>query len=87
MGISPTGGCNGGGRIAGGGYLHLLPPEQSCTVYCDQAHYGPVSGSGSEAGMKVGQAVVGAGQTGFGGDANRGSGGGTDRGGVIIRTF
>ena len=79
MGISPTGGCNGGGRIAGGGYLHLPPPEQSCTVYCYQAHYGPVSVSGSGAGMKGGQAVVGAGRTGFGGDANRGLGGGTDK--------
>ena len=32
MGLSPAGGCNGGGGISVGGYLRLLPSEHSCTV-------------------------------------------------------
>ena len=39
VGLSPSGGDDGEGKIIGGGYLHLLPPEKSFTVYCDQAHY------------------------------------------------
>ena len=54
MVISPDEGCYGGGVIAEGGDLHILPPEQSRTVYYDQAHYGPVSGDGAEAGFKGG---------------------------------
>ena len=81
MGLSPAGGRGGGGGTAGGGDLRLPPPEHSRTVYYDQAHYGPVSGGGAEAGVKGGQAVVGAGRTGFGGDADGDSGGGTDGGG------
>ena len=60
MGLLPTGGRYGRGRIAGSGGLHLLPPEHSLIVYCNQAHYGSVSGSGVEARIKSGQAVVGA---------------------------
>ena len=26
VGVSPTGGINGGGGVTGGGYLRLLPP-------------------------------------------------------------
>ena len=43
MGLSPAGGRDGWCRIVGGVYLRLPPPEHSCTVYCGQAHYGPVS--------------------------------------------
>ena len=32
MGLSPAGGCDGGGGISVGGYLRLLPSEHSCTV-------------------------------------------------------
>ena len=66
-------GINGGGRILGGRDLCLLPPEHIITVNCNQAHYGPVPGGGAEAGVKVDQAVVGAGRIGCGGDANSGS--------------
>ena len=77
MGLTPAGGRDGGGRIAGGGYL--CPPllENSCTVYCDKAHYGPVSGSRAEAGVKGYQLVVGSGHIGCGGAADGGSGDGT----------
>ena len=40
----PGGGCDGGGGITGDGDLRLPPPEQSRTVYYDQAHYLPVPG-------------------------------------------
>ena len=43
MGISPSGGFDGGGGISGDGDLHLLPLEQISTVYCNQAHYVPMS--------------------------------------------
>ena len=72
---------DGGDRIAGGGKLSLILIENSRTVYCNQAHYGPVYGGGAEAGVKGGQVVVLAGQNGFGGDEDGGSGGGTERGG------
>ena len=81
MGISPDGGRDGRGGTTGGGDLHILPPEHSCTVYCDQDHYGPVSGGGAEARVKGDQAVVGAGLIGCGGDADGGLGGRTDGGG------
>ena len=67
MGVSPTGVRGGGGRIIGGGDLRLPSPEHSCTVHCDHAYYGPVYGGGAEAGVKGGQAVVGAGRLGLGG--------------------
>ena len=58
MGLSLVEGRNVGGGISGGGDLRLPPPEHSFTVYCDQAHCVPVSGIGSEAGVKGDQAVV-----------------------------
>ena len=33
--LPPAGGCDGGGRFAGGGDLHLPPPEHSCKIYLD----------------------------------------------------
>ena len=78
MVLYPADVCNGRGGIEGGGDLLLLPLEKDCTVYCDQDHYGPVSGSGSEARLKGSQSVVGAGRTGFGGNVDGGSGGGTE---------
>ena len=57
MGVSPTGGRNGGGVITGGGDLCITPPEHSCTVNYEQAHYGPVSGS-REAYRVMGDQVV-----------------------------
>ena len=81
MGSSPTGGHNGGGGIVGGRDLHLPPPEHSHIVYCDQAHYGPMSGGGAEDGVKYDQVVMVTGQNRFGGDADRSLGGRTDVGG------
>ena len=60
MGVSNSGGIHGGGGTKGGGDLHLPPLEHSRTFHCDQAHYGRMSGGGAEAGVKGGQAVVGA---------------------------
>ena len=77
-GSTHAGGRDRRGRISGSGYLYIPPPEHSDTVYCDQAHYGPVSGGGAEAGVKGGQAVVEEVHTGFGGDADSGSGDGID---------
>ena len=81
MGIPPAGGSDDGGGTSGVGDLNLPPPEHSCTVYCNKAHYGPVSVGGAEAGVKDDQAVVGTGWFGYGGNADGGSGGLTDRGG------
>ena len=81
MGVSPAGGSNGGRGIAGGVDIRLPPTEHSFTVHCNKAHYGLVSGSSAEAGVKGGQSVVVAGQNGCGGDADGGLGGGTDGGG------
>ena len=44
MGVPPSDRDNGRGGSAGGGELHCPKPEQSCTVHCNQDHYGPVSG-------------------------------------------
>ena len=86
MGVSPSGGRYGRGRITGGGDLFLPPSEHSRTYYCDQAHYGPLSGGGEEAGVKGFQAVVGELRLGIGGDVDGGSVGGTDGGrGVDIQ--
>ena len=52
VGIPPTEGRDGGGGTAGGGDLRLPPLEHSPNVYCDQAHYGPVSGYGADVGAK-----------------------------------
>ena len=76
VGILPAGGSDGGGRTSVVGDLRLLTPEHSHTVYCDQAHYVPVSGGGAETGTKGVHAVVGTGWSGCGGYADGGSGGG-----------
>ena len=78
MGVPPTGGRDVGGGTSGGGYLCLPLSEHIFTFYCYQAHYVPVSCGGVEAGVKGYQAVVGSGRIGCGGDADGGSGGGTD---------
>ena len=80
-GIPPAGGRDDRYGTAGGRYLRIPPPEHSCTVYCDQDHYGPVSNGGAEAGVKGNQTVVGAGRIGCGGYVYGGLGGGTDGGG------
>ena len=53
MGLSPAGGRNNGGRNVGGGDIHILPPEHSCTVYCVIAHYEPVSAEENRPGSRV----------------------------------
>ena len=53
-----------------------LPPEHSCTIYCYNARYEPVSGGSAEPGGKGGEAVVVTGGPGTGGDTDRGSDGG-----------
>ena len=80
MGVSPTGCCDGRGGINGGGDLSIFPPEHSCTVYCDQAHYGPVSSREAYKEVKGGHAVVGAGYIRLGGDTEIGWGGGRNVG-------
>ena len=59
MDIPPAGGHDGGSGTAGGGYLHLPPPEYGHTVHCNQSHYGPISGGGADTRAKDIQAVVG----------------------------
>ena len=81
MGVSLSGGRDSGGRINGGGYLRLPPPEHSRTVYCKQDHYGPVSWGRDADGVKGGQVVVESVQLGLGGNANIDLRGGTDGGG------
>ena len=81
VGITPAEVRDRRGVTSGGGKLRLSVPEHSRTVYCDQDHYGPVSGVGAETGATNVQAVVGTGRSGFGGDAGGGLGGGTDEGG------
>ena len=81
MGITPAEVCGRRSVTSGGGKLRLSVPEHSRTVYCDQDHYGPVSGVGAETGATDVQAVVGTGRIGFGGDTGGGLGGGTDKGG------
>ena len=46
--IYPSGRRNGRSGTTGGAYLRLPPPEHSGICYCNQAHYGPVSGIGEE---------------------------------------
>ena len=82
MGISLAEVCNGIGGITGGEDIRLLPLEHIFTIYCDQTHYGPVSGGGVEAIFKGVQAVVGSVRTGFGKDADSGLVSGTERGWV-----
>ena len=87
MVVCPSDGSNVGGRITGDGYLRLPMPEHSRTVYCDQSHYGPVSGDGEASGVKGGQAVTGRGRIGLGQDVDSGPGRRTDRGGGVDRTM
>ena len=70
MGIPPARRRDGEGRDAGGGYIHLPPPEHGLTVYCNLYHYGPASGGGAETEDKGVQAVMGTVQGGCGRDAD-----------------
>ena len=79
MGTNTDGGHYGGSGTSGGEYLRLPPPEKSHTVYCDQAHYGPVYGGGAETRATCVQVVVVKGQGVYGGDVDGQSRGGTDR--------
>ena len=81
MGIPPSGGRDCGGGTAGGGDLCLPPPEHSRKVYCDQAHYGTVSGRGAETKATGLQEVVGSRRGKCGGDADGSLVGRTDGGG------
>ena len=78
MVLPPAAGCDGRGGFAGGVDLSLPPSEHSSTIYCDQAYYGYVSSGKAEARAKGGNAVVGTGGLGFGGDMDGGPGGGAD---------
>ena len=67
------------------GYRRMRPTSpatrtQSCTVHCNQACYGSVSGGREAPGVIDIQAVAGAGNPGLGGDIDGGSGGGTGGG-------
>ena len=68
MGVSLSFRCDDGGVITGGVYLHLPTTKHSCTVHCNQAHYGPVSCGRLETNVKGGQVVVVAGRLRLGGD-------------------
>ena len=60
VGVTPSGGRNGGCRPVGGGDLSCPPTERSRTVHCNQAHYELVSGGGATPGDKGVSEVVGA---------------------------
>ena len=75
MGVPPSGGVNVGGGFAGVGDLCIPPLEYSCTVHCNQPHYGPVSGGGEASGVMGLQVVVESGRIGLGGGVDSGSGG------------
>ena len=81
--IYPAGGSDGGFRVTGGGDLRLPPLENSHTVHCDQAHYGPVSLGGEAFGFTGGQSLVGTRRLGLGRYADGSLGGRTDGGGVV----
>ena len=83
MVVSPDGGSNGRVGITGVGGLHILPPEHSRTVNCDQAHCIPVSGGGRKDRVKGVQSMVGSGRLGLGGDVDDGLGGKTDGQGEV----
>ena len=80
FGLPSYGGCDVGGGVAGFGDLRIPSPEYSSAIYCNQAHYGPVSGGEKEARDKGGNAVVGTGGFLFGGDVDGGLGDGSDGG-------
>ena len=75
-----SGGSNGGGGTTGGGDLHLPPLEQTCTVHCNQSHYGPETGGGADTRATGIQALVGIGRGGCGENADGSFRGGTSRG-------
>ena len=81
MGVSLAGRSDGGGGVTRGGDLRLLLPLHSREIYCDQAHYGTMSGSGEAYGITGGQAVAGTGNIGLGEYVEDGSGGGPGGGG------
>ena len=70
MGVSPADGRDGGDRITGCGDLRLPPPQYSCTVHCNQTHYGPVSSRQAASGVKGCQALVQTGRLGLGWDVD-----------------
>ena len=81
----PRGGYFWVGR-AGGGDLRRLPSEHLCEIYCNKAHYIPVSGGGVTARISVIKAVVVTGDTRSRGDMGGGSGGGGGNGlGGVVR--
>ena len=57
-GYTPAGGRNDGRNTTGDGDLRFLPPEYGRTVHCDQAHFEPVYGGGSDTGANDIQVVV-----------------------------
>ena len=76
---SPRGGDDKGGH-AGCGYLRCPTSEHCCAIYCDKAHYGPVSGGGAtprSAGFGEAVGTVG---TKSGGDTRGGAVGGGEEG-------
>ena len=52
MGLTPAGGCYGRGELTEDVKSRILPPEYSCTVYCNQDNFGPVPGGETEDGAK-----------------------------------
>ena len=68
LGLTPAGGCDGGGGFSGGGDLRLPPPEHSSAIYCNKDYYGNMSRRKSESRAKCGNAMVGTGGFGFEGD-------------------
>ena len=78
MVVSPACGSDEKCGITGGEDLRLLQPEHSCTVHCDQFHYGPVSGSVEASGVTGGEMMVVIGRLRFGRDADGGLGGAID---------
>ena len=56
-------GGNEGGWVRGGGGLCIEEEEYGRTVHCDATNYGPLKGSGAEAGDMGRKQVVGTGGT------------------------
>ena len=78
MGVSPSDGSYGGDRFTVVGDLRLPPPEHSCKVHCNQAHYVPMYGGGEVSGATGVQAVVGTGSIAIGRHGEGSPGGGMD---------
>ena len=81
MVLPPTGGGDGGVRHTGTVDICHLLPEHIHKIYCNKAHYGPMSGGIVEPGGNGTKAVVGAGWPGPGGDMDGGLDGGLGSGG------